>query len=555
MLTEKEIDNAAQQLAQYRQNNDLAEMLERYGQLISHYKRLKSDYEEERESREKYKQMARGQERNPFVLVLVDGDGYIFKEDFIRAGAEGGTRAAQQINDAVKPSLLRKGLEGCQIMVRIYADLVGLSKVLSKHGQCGPEKRSLAPFIASFNRSYGLTDFVDAGELKENTDFKIRAMLRLYAENAQCKHIYVAACHDVGYISELMPYRGNRDRFTLIHSSGLLFHDQFTKLELGVEELPSVFRSTSLTTAAQPTLRPFPSAGSSKSMPNTGVVSTPLSSSQPPHTTAGKASDGRKACPFYASGKCRYGNSCKNQHVGPSKPSYALPNNPHPPSRLSAYENGSMDDIDRLIQNGALSASNHYDNSFSNGTRAKIDFSSQLPGKYQIPEGHVALNKDQQRLDAYLSPPSADSMKRLKIRSEPRRLCNNKHIGGYCAGGEDCDYDHGYLEEDLRPALEWLSRSIPCGKRERCRIANCGLGHVCQNTDCKQRGGRQHCKIPHALHWIDMTYYTSEPASSTNPTAGQPQRLSICSSVDTPGDISGDEEEEVGGIVKPGAEL
>jgi hypothetical protein len=33
------------------------------------FKRLKSDYEEERDSRERYKQLAKGQERNPFVLV------------------------------------------------------------------------------------------------------------------------------------------------------------------------------------------------------------------------------------------------------------------------------------------------------------------------------------------------------------------------------------------------------------------------------------------------------------------------------------------------------
>ncbi|KAH7112668.1 hypothetical protein EDB81DRAFT_827043 [Dactylonectria macrodidyma] len=82
-------------------------------------------------------------------------------------------------------------------MVRVYANLVGLSKHLNKNGLCGAEKRSLSSFTAGFNRSYGLTDFVDAGELKENADHKMKAMLRLYAENTQCKHIYFAACHDV----------------------------------------------------------------------------------------------------------------------------------------------------------------------------------------------------------------------------------------------------------------------------------------------------------------------------------------------------------------------
>jgi hypothetical protein len=58
-------------------HNELSTALEQYRDLLGHYRRLKSDYEEEKEAREKYKRLARGQERNPFVLVLVDGDGYI----------------------------------------------------------------------------------------------------------------------------------------------------------------------------------------------------------------------------------------------------------------------------------------------------------------------------------------------------------------------------------------------------------------------------------------------------------------------------------------------
>src|SRR5207244_2804444 len=98
----------------------------------------------------------------------------------------------------------------------------------------------------NFNRSYGLIDFVDAGEFKEGADFKIRALLDLYAENAQCKHIYFAACHDGGYVADMTKFRGDRNRVTLVRSSGVMFHEQFHKLDLGVEELPGVFRSVPL---------------------------------------------------------------------------------------------------------------------------------------------------------------------------------------------------------------------------------------------------------------------------------------------------------------------
>ena len=80
MLAEKELEQAAAQLAEFRaatdrQHETLSQVLKSYTALMEDYKRLKSDYEEERDSRERYKQMAKGQERNPFVLVLIDGDG------------------------------------------------------------------------------------------------------------------------------------------------------------------------------------------------------------------------------------------------------------------------------------------------------------------------------------------------------------------------------------------------------------------------------------------------------------------------------------------------
>ena len=192
MPSDRELDQIASQLADFRkaseqQHKTLSDVLTKYSTLMEDYKRLRSDYEEERDSRERYKRMARGQERNPFVLVLVDGDGYVFDDDLVSNGIDGGQRAAQLLNDAVKSSLRGRGLEHCRIMVRVYANLSGLSKAMSKVKLAGPEKRSLAPFVASFNRSNDLFDFVDAGELKENADFKIRALFRQFVDNPQCR--------------------------------------------------------------------------------------------------------------------------------------------------------------------------------------------------------------------------------------------------------------------------------------------------------------------------------------------------------------------------------
>jgi hypothetical protein len=186
-------------------------------------------------------------------------------------------------------------------MVRVWANLVGLSKTLHKAGLAGPEKRSLSSFVASFNRSYGLFDFVDAGEWKENADFKLRAMLNLYAENSQCKHIYFAACHDVGYISDLTMHIGNKERFTLITSPGIKFHDEYTKLGMGIEELTGVFH-------------PTPLNATSYHSPRSSSVSTKIPSATASHLNNFEASE-RKICYFYQIGKCKYGRDCNNLHV------------------------------------------------------------------------------------------------------------------------------------------------------------------------------------------------------------------------------------------------
>ena len=495
MLSEKEMEQATAQLASFRTDNErhqstLSEMLEKYSTLVEDYKRLKSDYEEERDSRERYKQMARGQERNPFVLVLVDGDGYIFDDDLISSGAEGGQRAAHLLRQTVKDSLRNRGLEHCQIMVRIYANLSGLSKALSKVKLAGPEKRSLAPFVANFNRSNELFDFVDAGELKENADFKIRAMFRLFAENAQCKHIYFAGCHDVGYISELTPYVGNRDRITLVRSTN--YHQEFSKLGLRAEGFQNIFRLTPLDTFA-----PMPA----KTMP--------MRSADP--TTAG-AGENSKICKFYQRGECTYGSKCRNLHMSRNAANGSSPGH-------SAA--GSLSEGRDWRQNGSgmpsgaafsMSNINKNDNDFFMGGSRNTsdvpaytvhDFSSMLPRQEDIPAGDIAVNSKQHRLDAYLPSAGTEEWSAFNARAAQHKLCNNYHLTGICQSGNECQYDHNPISPAVMKCLQQVARGLPCSRRGGCRLTACIQGHICQ-AHCKHRGGKTFCRIPFQAHTQDL---------------------------------------------------
>lgn len=100
-----------------------------------------------------------------------------FKEHLVKAGSDGGITAARLLSDSIKELIqdrLGSQADQCRIMVRIYSNVLGLSKSLARSGLLGNEARSLSPFAASFTRSQELFDYVDAGDKKECADYKIR---------------------------------------------------------------------------------------------------------------------------------------------------------------------------------------------------------------------------------------------------------------------------------------------------------------------------------------------------------------------------------------------
>lgn len=486
-------------LASAKQQETLAEVLEKYGTLIESYKRLKSDYEEERDSRERYKQMARGQERNPFVLVLVDGDGYIFDDDLVSNGAEGGQRAAHLLNEAVMSSLRTRGLENCRIMVRVYTNLVGLSKTLSRIKLCGAEKRSLAAFAANFTRSNELFDFVDAGELKENADSKIRALFRQFVDNTQCRHIYFAGCHDVGYINELIPHRNNREKVTLVRNYAT--HPEFTRLGMRIEDFPGIFRTTPVDSSnVQPYKAPTP------------ANKTPSISSIPEQPKA-------KPCYFFTKGLCKYGDGCVNLHVKPTNGSGSSGKTDQFPSNNATWRNttpeskfGSTSDSEFMRSNGQTphpSASNSSDQS-------DPDFSALLPHADSVPPGHVALNAKGERLDVYIPAATAEIRSRFAQRVANQKLCNKFHLTGNCQdlANNNCSFDHSPIDEGLRNYLRSIASGSPCQRRSMCKNLTCLNGHVCQRSDCKYRGGKTFCKMPGPMHYVQLQFNEWVPGVS-----------------------------------------
>lgn len=111
---------------------------------------------------------------------------------------EGGMKAARMLNEVVEKYLRENNIPAPRVVVRVYADLTGLSKSLAKTKLVGLEKRSLAAFAAGFTRAINLFDFVDALD-EEGTKFKIRGIPRfstsiLTSQITNLLHRNVQAC-------------------------------------------------------------------------------------------------------------------------------------------------------------------------------------------------------------------------------------------------------------------------------------------------------------------------------------------------------------------------
>ncbi|KAH4232137.1 hypothetical protein HBI06_075850 [Parastagonospora nodorum] len=514
MLAESKIDSLDTHLEQFKLNNrtsqnDLQNLLKEYGQLLEDYKDLKKAFES-KSAKPVAKYAATPvrpaeKPRSPYVLVLVDGDGYIFNDELIRDKEEGGMRAARMLNEAVEKYLHQSVPEArnLRIVVRIYADLTNLSKQLARSKLTGLEKRSLGAFSAAFTRAMSSFDFVDALD-EEGTKFKIREQFRVASEDSACSHILYAACHDSAYLSQLVPHKGQTEKITLVQ--GTNWSPEFYQFNLTVTQFPTVFRWLSTPTIA-PTAKAANGNGSvpskAKSIQNKSIPHAPSeprqngawgnggssSAFENGHTSNDRASSvatsshdtgygknfGSKAtssqqssqqsskqpCRFFQKGSCRFGTKCEFQHVPPT-----------------------------------LDAAGRKPSGTSSGpSSGRSNISSSLPTT--ISSNYIPLNKDNQRIDTYIRPPTQAEWSIYNSRFHKQKPCNSFHLQRVCTTF-GCPYNHQELEPESRHVLEYVVKCSPCPKKGDCRDSNCPLGHICQKDGCQ--GQMKGCRMKSDLH-------------------------------------------------------
>lgn len=104
------------------------------------------------------------QDRDAFIMVLIDGDGMIFDDRLVQNGEAGGREAAGLLWNAVMVHFQSDtGLPSdIKIVTRIYANLKGLGDICTKSGILSTSS-TIEDFARGFTGSKQLFDFVDVG--------------------------------------------------------------------------------------------------------------------------------------------------------------------------------------------------------------------------------------------------------------------------------------------------------------------------------------------------------------------------------------------------------
>jgi hypothetical protein len=115
------------------------------------------------------------QNRDPFILVLIDGNGMIFQHNFLKQGELGGKTAANTVNNAIfewARNNITEVPEETKVVVRVYANVKGIAEACAKAGIVEHPSR-VEEFVRGFTSSNPLSDIIDVGAASDAVEGKI----------------------------------------------------------------------------------------------------------------------------------------------------------------------------------------------------------------------------------------------------------------------------------------------------------------------------------------------------------------------------------------------
>ncbi|KAL8956149.1 MAG: hypothetical protein Q9193_006243, partial [Seirophora villosa] len=180
----------------------IQDLIDENDRLARSSRKMALDLENEVDARRRLQdRISSSQNRKSFVLVLIDadGDGYVFRDNFLNKNEEGGREAADELLVQVHKHVGDLGLDvnKTDVVVRAYANLRGLSKFCARDGLMNATA-DVGLFANGFTKRQPLFDFVDVGLGKERADNKVRE--RFVADDSVQGRITMLAGHQVSWV-------------------------------------------------------------------------------------------------------------------------------------------------------------------------------------------------------------------------------------------------------------------------------------------------------------------------------------------------------------------
>ncbi|EEA29015.1 hypothetical protein TMatcc_002624 [Talaromyces marneffei ATCC 18224] len=251
-------------LVELSKNDLIEDLLRRVSELEDAYHQVKVEHEREirynrdiqlheMELMEQIKRVKKIMDREPFVIVLLDGDKTLFLDQYIRAGEQGGKDAANKLaadlGEYVSEHL--PNVASPKIVVRIFANVKGLGNT---YHQAAIIDKTLVmdDFVRGFNESGLLFDFIDVGQGKGSAEDKISETLKLNIYSCHCHQIYLGFSHKNGcteLLQETMEDIDLTGRVSLIESIPSEKELDDLKASFRITQFSGIFRSTEISSS------------------------------------------------------------------------------------------------------------------------------------------------------------------------------------------------------------------------------------------------------------------------------------------------------------------
>ncbi|KAF1357435.1 hypothetical protein EJ07DRAFT_128527 [Lizonia empirigonia] len=423
---------------------------------------------------QKFQQYQRALSDNPFVMVLIDGDGVIFREEFVCNGEAGGRRAASQLDTAVQNWIENEATDvplNARIICRIYANVRGLGEVLVRTGAIN-HIGVFQEFVQGFTRAKTMFDFIDVGSGKDRADEKIIENFKIFSQDYHCRRLLFGCSHDNGYARILEEVSDKTEIVSkVVLLEGVPFEKELLPLPYGRKKFSGVFRDSKIVAWGNNNFVP----GSQRHITDRGSpaqkvydISTGLPGRFPAPTPQVMDSWATAVdLPRMPSSSTVTSNGCISINSPPLMTTWAAKAAaPAPPVSASpAYEPADRNEV-------------------------------------------IARNRAGQRID----PPCKDYDKTEVDRVKRLKLCNVHFLRQECPFDTQCTHYHDYKPNRSELAfLRLVARMSPCQNGSGCRDVKCIFGHRCPAPLSKtkvSKGTRscifaETCKFPVELHDID----------------------------------------------------